>query len=287
MKSATAPLRQAETIMDRIGRLALRSLHEELALQPKPGLVSPSDNGSHSDMDMACFFRSLFSLRHYFRDVAQAGARTPRFAALRDLGMGAEATMLRATDGVNTHRGAIFNLGLLCAAAGLHAEHALPLTAAAVTGSVANRWGADIRASALFAPDSHGLRVARRHRCGGAREQAARGFPDVVHSALPAYRELRASGLEDAERRAAIHALFVLVARLDDSNLLWRGGRFGLDYAQSSAHAFLRAGGGHAPDWEQRARKIHHGFVARRLSPGGSADLLAVTLFLYQLEQLG
>ena len=103
---------------ERIGRLAVRSLYREVALAPKPGLVSPVDNGSHDDMDMSIFFRSLFALRHYFRDIARAGADGAGFATLQSLGLAAEAQMLAATGGINTHRGAIFNLGLLCAAAG-------------------------------------------------------------------------------------------------------------------------------------------------------------------------
>ena len=101
-----------------IGRAAIRALYAELALHPKPGLVSPLDSGSHDDMDMTTFMRSLFALRGYYRDIAAAGARGADFAMLQALGIAAERRMLAATGGVNTHRGAIFGLGLLTAAAG-------------------------------------------------------------------------------------------------------------------------------------------------------------------------
>lgn len=276
---------------ERIGRLAVRSLYREVALAPKPGLVSPVDNGSHDDMDMSTFFRSLFALRHYFRDIARAGADGAGFATLQSLGLAAEAQMLAATGGINTHRGAIFNLGLLCAAAGRVAAlsgTADAAHAAHVARTVATCWGADIVAArpADGTPqaDSHGLRVARRHGTVGAREQAAAGFPDVIDAALPALRAVLAAPGDDRQTRAAVQALFVLIARLDDSNLLWRGGRIGLDYAQGAARRFIAAGGVFADDWAAQAQATHEAFVARRLSPGGAADLLAVTLFLHELE---
>ncbi|WP_026224328.1 triphosphoribosyl-dephospho-CoA synthase MdcB [Methyloversatilis thermotolerans] len=275
---------------ERIGRLAVRSLYREVALAPKPGLVSPVDSGSHDDMDMSTFFRSLFALRHYFRDIARAGGEGAGFATLQSLGLAAEAQMLAATGGINTHRGAIFNLGLLCAAAGRLAASGYAIAGAGVAHTVAECWGTDILAArpADGAPraDSHGLRVARRHGTSGAREQAAAGFPDVIDAALPTLRAVLAAPGKACETRAAVQALFVLIARLDDSNLLWRGGLLGLDYAQGAARAFLAAGGVFAADWTTRAEATHRAFIARRLSPGGAADLLAVTLFLHELDSL-
>lgn len=273
---------------EHIGRIAVRSLYREVALAPKPGLVSPADNGSHDDMDMSTFFRSLFSLRHYFRDIARAGAEGAGFATLQSLGLAAETQMLAATGGINTHRGAIFNLGLLCAAAGRIAAQGATMRAEHVAHTVVRCWGADILAArpADGTPqaNSHGLRVARRHGTTGAREQAAAGFPDVIGASLPALRAVLALPGDARETRAAVQALFVLIARLDDSNLLWRGGRIGLDYAQGTARSFIAAGGVFADDWAVQAQATHAAFVARRLSPGGAADLLAVTLFLHELE---
>jgi hypothetical protein len=105
-------------LASRIGRLAIRSLYREVALAAKPGLVTPWGNGSHDDMDYATFMRSLHALRPYFPAIAACGSERPDFAPLQQLGIDAEADMLLATGGVNTHRGAIFNLGLLSAAAG-------------------------------------------------------------------------------------------------------------------------------------------------------------------------
>lgn len=266
----------------RIGRAAVRALYREAVLSPKPGLVSAADNGAHDDMSLATFYRSIVALRSYFPAMAALGRSAAPWLVLVTRGRVAEAAMLRATGGVNTHRGAIFHLGLLCAAAGARIGLRGGGTAAGVAAHVAVTWGETIRRAANVAPASHGAQMTRRFGAGGAREEAARGFPAVLEHALPAYRSaLRARGDATA---AAVQALFVLIAHVDDSNLLWRGGLAGLHFAQTQSRAFLDAGGVHAADWRRRAGATHAAFVARRLSPGGSADLLAVTLFLAELE---
>jgi triphosphoribosyl-dephospho-CoA synthase len=144
------------------------------------------------------------------------------------------------------------------------------------------RWGAAIGRS-LPVPASHGQYVARQYGAGGARAEAAAGFPHVFTVGLPAFRA--ALALTGDGNRAAVQAFFSLMARLDDTNLLYRGGRAGLSYAQAEADAFLAAGGVYQPHWRQRVLSLHREFVARRLSPGGSADLLAATLFVAAWEQ--
>ncbi|MCG2575621.1 triphosphoribosyl-dephospho-CoA synthase MdcB [Dechloromonas sp. XY25] len=267
---------------ERIGRLALRSLYREVALAPKPGLVTPASQGSHGDMDFTTFQRSLHSLRPYFPEITVCGLRGPDFATLQSLGIAAEAEMLAATGGINTHRGAIFNLGLLCAAAGWLIAAGETPEAARVCQVVADSWGDDIRAGLASvpatAPLSHGLAVARRYGSGGARAEAAAGFPAAREVGLPAYRAaLAATGDEEL---AEVQALFALIAEVDDTNLLWRGGPAGLAHGRHAAAQFLAAGGVLSDDWRAHAAAIDRDFVARRLSPGGSADLLGVTLFL-------
>lgn len=127
-----------------VARLAVRSLHAELCLYPKPGLVSPVDSGSHEDMDAETFMRSMFALRHYFKKICLAGLDDAPFARLKALGIAAEAAMLRATRGVNTHRGAIFSLGMLCATAGRARAQGTPLTPAALRAAMLIRWGEEL-----------------------------------------------------------------------------------------------------------------------------------------------
>lgn len=265
----------------RLGRLAISSLYTELACAPKPGLVTPFSTGSHDDMHAGTFLRSLFALRHYYCQIARAGAQEASFETLRALGIAAEQAMLRATGGVNTHRGAIFSLGLLVAgAARAQARWGTPLTAEQVCLQV-TQWAGPLLQAPLD-PHSPGQRARAQYRVAGVREQAAAGFPLLREVALPALRAALDAGLT---RDAALcHTLMHLVAAVDDLNLLHRGGAVGLVWAKAEATRFLRDGSVFDPDWAQRLARIDAGFVARRLSPGGSADLLACAWFLLQQE---
>ena len=266
-----------------LGRAAIVSLYDELALEPKPGLVSFSDPGSHDDMDATTFLRSLFALRHFFvRDAAQ-GASSADFAPLEALGIAAEARMLRATGGVNTHRGAIFTLGLLCAAAGAARAVGRACDAATLRATLMTRWGAALAARATPAHDSHGARAARRHGLRSAAEEAAQGLPTLFDHVLPALREARRAGADD--RGARLHALFTAMAEVDDTNLVHRGGLQGLCDAKSLARQFLADGGGLGADAVARAARVHAEFVERRLSPGGAADLLAAACWVDRVER--
>ncbi len=260
----------------------MAALREELATHPKPGLVGPLDSGAHRDMDEGTFLRSLFSLRGYFEDVARAGALRAPFPRLRALAVEAEARMLRATGGVNTHRGAIFTLGILSAAAGRLAA-AGRVREGDLRREVREGLGPAVLRELPRDPGSHGSLALRGHGAGGAREEAAAGFPHVFDVGIPA---LEGSLRRGASRRAAsVQCLLSLVAVLPDTNLLHRGGPAGLAVARAAAAEFLSAGGVHRPGWELRALEIHRRFVERNLSPGGSADLLAASLFVRRVAQ--
>lgn len=262
-----------------IARLAVRSLYAELVLYPKPGLVSRIDNGSHTDMTATTFLRSLFALRRYFLDIAQAGIDDAPFPVLKRLGIEAEARMLRATAGINTHRGAIFCLGMLCAALGrCHASGVAP-TAHAVQAMLIACWGRELGAHSVDeGTGSNGVRARLAYAASGAREEGARGFPSVFGVGLPALRRTLAQGR--GMRAARIDALFALMAHISDTNVYHRGGPDGAMTVRRQARAFVARGGTAAPDWETRALACHRGFVAARLSPGGAADLLGAACLL-------
>lgn len=282
--SAAVGRNGARAYAEHLGAVAERSLQLEVRTWPKPGLVSHVDSGSHTDMDAGTFHRSAAALRPFFVELAEAGMQDQGMTALRKIGLRAECAMTAATGGVNTHRGAIFGLGLLCAAAGLRARLGMESEARQSLGdTVARRWGPDILAGPRPS-DSHGEAVKRRYGAGGARQEAALGFPSVYNVGMPALR--RAAQLAPCDAQAArVQACFALIAQLEDTNLLHRGGAAGLRFAQRSALAFLAAGGVGRPGWRQVAEKIHRAFVARRLSPGGAADLLAMSLFAMAIEQ--
>ncbi|TWA98854.1 triphosphoribosyl-dephospho-CoA synthase MdcB [Bradyrhizobium stylosanthis] len=267
-----------------IGAVAAGCLVEELETWPKPGLVSHIDNGSHDDMDAGTFRRSAASIAPYLQGLADAGALGSGMGRLRIIGLEAERAMLAATSGVNTHRGAIFGLGLLCAAAGARAG-GLADPRLSLGGVVMRLWGESILDGPVLL-HSHGSAARRRFRAGGARLEAASGFPSVYRIGLPALRRAASVLAEDAEA-ARVEACFALIASVEDTNLLHRGGLDGLCFARDAARGFIAAGGVRASGWRARAQAIHDGFVARRLSPGGSADLLAMTLFVDACESPG
>ena len=183
--------------------------------------------------------------------------------------------MMTATGGVNPHRGAIFALGLLCAASAGIGAGAVPPD---ICETTRRRWGAAIPAGPVPAA-SHGALAQRRYGAGGARAEAAAGFPTARGIGLPALAEGRRLAPADGEA-ARVHCFFALLEIVEDTNLLHRGGLAGLAYARQAARAFLQHGGVGQPGWRREAANVHRAFVARHLSPGGSADLLAVTLFL-------
>ena len=265
------------TDVSAIGDLAADCLVKELETWPKPGLVSHVDNGSHADMDAGTFRRSAEAIKPYLQSLADAGARGCGMGRLRIIGLDAERAMFAATSGVNTHRGAIFGLGLLCAAAGARAG-GLVDPALRLGDVVARRWGVDILDGPLLL-HSHGNAARRRYHAGGASREAANGFPSIYRIGLPALRQAISAAPEDREA-ARVEACFALIASVEDTNLLHRGGLDGLHFAHRAARQFIDAGGIRAAGWRERARSIHDSFVARRLSPGGSADLLAMSLFV-------
>ncbi|MEO8331723.1 MAG: triphosphoribosyl-dephospho-CoA synthase MdcB, partial [Gallionella sp.] len=268
----------------RIARLAVRSLYHELALYPKPGLVSLRDNGAHHDMDAATFVRSLFSLRQYFVSMAAAGMRDAGFAELQQLGLAAESQMLRATCGINTHRGAIFTHGILAAAAGCAAARDIAPSDDNLRAIVTDNWSRELRAIAVArtATPSHGQLMAARHGVTGARGEALLGFPSVFDIALPGLRSALARGADT--RHALLHSFFVLLAETVDTNVLFRGGAEGLQFIQTRAADFLERGSVFAPGWQERAESLHRQCSNKKLSPGGCADLLAAAFFVHQLQ---
>ncbi|WP_409189818.1 triphosphoribosyl-dephospho-CoA synthase MdcB [Bradyrhizobium sp. RDM4] len=264
---------------EQLGHLASFSLRLEVEIYPKPGLVSHIDDGAHRDMDAELLCRSADTLTPFFCDLAAAGAEGAGMSRLRAIGVAAERAMLDATSGVNTHRGAIFGLGLLCAAAGYRNAIGVRKPLGRL---VSERWSEDILSGPAVLR-SHGALAARRYGAGGARTEAAHGFPSVYDVALPALHVARGLAPHDQEA-IRVQTCMTLIAAVTDTNLLHRGGAEGLHFAQSSAAAFLAAGGVGSPGWRRRAADIHHAFVARNLSPGGSADLLAMALFVDRLE---
>jgi len=264
-------------LTDHLADLAVESLIDEAELSPKPGLVDRRSSGAHSDMTLALMHASALSLWPCLRQMAEAAEQhgqigAPLRAALGRIGRDGEAVMLTTTGGVNTHRGAIWALGLLVAARALD-PRADAATVAARAGRIAL-----IDDPQAIAPDSHGNQVRRRYGASGAREQAQQGFPAVIEHGLPQLRRSRAAGA--SENHARLDALLAIMAALSDTCVLWRAGPQGLQALQQAARAVLAAGGCASLDGRRQLRLLDTQLLHMNASPGGAADLLAACLFL-------
>ena len=272
-----AALRHAQ----RLAAGVVQALADEVTLSPKPGLVDIRSRGAHRDLDWALMCLSAQTLRPTFTAMAEAGQRIRDLVALRErighLGRLGEATMLRATGGINTHRGAIWSLGLLVTAA---AQVPGATSAAEVTGHA----GALARLPDRFAPlqtGNKGERACRQYGVGGARSQAQAGFPHITNVALPELQRSRRRG--DPEDAARLNALLAVMGELDDTCVLSRGGTRALRRTHLGAKAVLEAGGVAATDGRRALHRLDTELLVLNVSPGGAADLLAATLFLDRL----
>lgn len=264
-----------------LDQLCLNALRNEVFAWPKPGLVTPVDSGSHHDMHIGTFLKSISALEGTFAEMAMAAAFGQGFQAMMAVGMKAEARMLHTTNGVNTHRGAIFNLGLLTSASVL--RRIKPALARLSCGKVVeHEWGEKILAARSSSAATHGNQVYQRYAKAGARGEAAAGFPMVYRFGIPTLRRLLQEGHD--HEQAIIGTLMTLIEKVDDSNLLWRGGDDGLAFAKQSARDFNINGGVARPGWRDQLTVIHRSFIERNLSPGGSADLVAASWVAYHLD---
>ena len=265
-----------------VAELAVRAMVEEAELTPKPALVDRRGGGAHDDMDLEMLRRSAYALRPTFEALATRAHRCVPSRPLREelaaIGRRGEEAMFAVTRGVNTHRGAIWALGLLAAAAAMAPPEAPSADIAALAGQVA---GFPDR----YAPPeaSHGTLVTNRYGVDGARGEARLGFPHVVDVALPTLRAAREAGRR--EELARLDALATLIASVDDTCLLHRGGRAALRDAQTGARAVLDAGGNGTAAGRRALRSLEAALLRHNAAPGGSADLLAATLLLDALEQ--
>ncbi|MCE1196322.1 triphosphoribosyl-dephospho-CoA synthase [bacterium] len=283
----------------RIAAAALSATLLEASASPKPGLVSPGSRGAHRDMEYATFLASAAALAPWFLEFARLGRRWPGPAgglmpSLRAAGKAAEADMFAATGGVNTHKGLIFSMGLLCAAAGRlwaagrpQEPRACADEAAAIAAGVCDRDFSALAAPAAPGsptidggerPRTAGERLYQAYGVRGIRGEAEAGFPSALEIGLPRLRAGLAAGR--SIESAMIDALLALCESVEDTNVLGRAGPEGLSFLRREAGKALALGGAATPEGLKAISALDAELVARNISPGGCADLLAVTVFL-------
>jgi triphosphoribosyl-dephospho-CoA synthase len=255
-----------------LGALAFQALIAEAELTPKPGLVDRRGSGAHTDLSLDLMRRSATALEPFFADMASAAEGRGPDRDLRE-----ELAAIGRTEGANSHKGAIWILGLLVAAAAQRDDLSAK-EIASVAGAISR-----FPDRACLNIVTHGDIVRNRYRVAGARGEACQGFPHVVRFGLPTLRKRRNSGVREEVCR--LDALFSIMSRLEDTCLLYRGGIEALNVAKARARAVLLAGGYGSSPGRVEACDLDRELSARRLSPGGSADLLAATIFLDAVER--
>jgi len=245
LQSATADLLAGISTAELVGLLAQKALLLEVFCTPKPGLVDRRNSGSHRDMDIFTFLKSVTALGSYFRNCAATGAETAHLPAketfhrLRCLGKLAEEAMLSATGGINTHKGAIFVLGLFCGAAGRLAglsptpETLCTQCAEMTAGITAGDFSGITPENAATA----GQKLYARYGITGIRGEAEKGFPSVLHTGLPTLLKGTARGLE--LNGCGCAALLGILARAEDTNIIHRSDRETLLQLQTRLQGLL------------------------------------------------
>ena len=266
-------------------RQAVRALLYEVTTTPKPGLVDRRNSGSHKDMDVFTFMDSAAALYPYFESCARTGRETTAqpapetFTALRPLGCEAEGEMLEATGGVNTHKGAVFSVGIVCAALG-RLDRALwsdPVRVLAeVSAMTAGLTAGDFEGVTAESATTAGQKLYVQYGITGVRGQVEAGLPAVLNVGLPALEAGRAKGYDFD--RAGGGALLAILANSTDTNIIARSSR----ERQLALTGELKALLAKTPYPDKAAlAALDDRFIAENLSPGGSADLLALTYLLY------
>jgi len=275
-----APIR---SVLDagQLAELARQALVAEVELTPKPGLVDRRGAGAHSDLSLDLMRQSAAAIAPYFEAMGDSAQSMPFDRGLRTevaaIGRAAESAMLQATNGSNAHKGAIWILGLLVTAA----SRGIDLNPTAIAQDAAFLARMPDRAQPQLL--SHGEMVRARYGATGARGEAFAGFPHVLHVGLPTLRAERNRARTETNSR--LWALLNIMARLEDTCVLYRGGAEGLAIVQKGASDALLAGGPGSVAGELAMLRLDQELLIRNISPGGAADLLAATLFLDALEQ--
>ena len=292
----------------KIADLAVRALICEVDTTPKPGLVDRDNDGAHKDMNHFMFLRSALALRNCFVECADLGLRCEDFdaeeaAELRRIGLAGETAMFQATGGVNTHKGLIFSLGIISFACGFLLAQKYALDEDDFDGAlrfeaeelrdVCRRMAELLlgtkaqRSEAVAAEgETHGQQVQRETGISGVKGEALSGFGTAFEEGLPVLRA--ALDFTGEMNEACVETLIHLLAKTDDSNLVYRGGLEGLEFVRTKAGDLLkrypgRVQGGddlYSEEGLEEIRDFDRECIERNLSPGGCADLLAITIML-------
>lgn len=272
---------------------ALRSMIYEVQVTPKPGLVDRNDSGAHKDMNIHTFVDSSLSLFPTMYGCAAAGIehsqKSPKdvFAIIRKIGAHGEKDMFKATKGINTQKGLIFVLGLICAAAGTIIANNKSMSTSNIAQVIQDM------TQGIVEKELYALKIdkaAKRHYTAGEslyinyglegiRGEVVRGLPSVTDYGLPTLISELRKGLSLND--AAVNTIIYLMTVVEDTNVVWRCGLKGLDYMNTYAEKVIKLGGMSTIEGREAIQQMNKDFIEKNISPGGCADLLATTIMLY------
>ena len=288
LNNYTCKLSPFDADLQKVGQYLTQAILLEVSTHPKPGLVTRLSNGAHKDMSIFTFMMSSAVLSKAFNDLqdigqAHRGTLAELFCKLRSYGVGAEAELLRVTKGVNTQRGILFAGGIVSAVSGyamnmgLSRDALLPMIKEMAAGLVARELK-NLNHAAMTA----GEKLYYKYGITGIRGEVENGFPSVVNYGLPALEDAFDKGATIND--ALVHALISLMTVVEDSNVIWRTDYDTLLEVQRIAKNILSLGSVFTEKGRMAIAETERYFLQRRISPGGSADLLSVTITLYLLE---
>lgn len=288
LNNYTCKLSPFDADLQKVAQYLTQAILLEVSTHPKPGLVTRLSNGAHKDMSIFTFMMSSAVLSKAFNDLqdigqAHRGTLAELFCKLRSYGVGAEAELLRVTKGVNTQRGILFAGGIVSAVSGyamnmgLSRDALLPMIKEMAAGLVARELK-NLDHAAMTA----GEKLYYKYGITGIRGEVENGFPSVVNYGLPALEDAFDKGATIND--ALVHALISLMTVVEDSNVIWRTDYDTLLEVQRIAKNILSLGSVFTEKGRMAIAETERYFLQRRISPGGSADLLSVTITLYLLE---
>lgn len=284
-------VKKMDGLPQHLRRYIEESLLEEVFTTPKPGLVDYYDNGAHKDMNVETFVTSTQAIAPYLLKMAYVGYgwkgnMEKLFSMIQKIGIQAEKAMFRATDGVNTHKGIIFTMGILCAASGVcyaqrgrfEVTEILKFSGLMVKNKMKEEF-ADIEKRE---PTTHGEWLYHIYGEKGIRGEAQKGFPIIKEVSYPLMEKLRMAGKN--KMLSNIHVLLHIMSVLNDTNILSRSSYEELGWLKETSQNILELGGAFTAEGYLAVVKMNEMCIRKNISPGGAADILAATLFLYRLE---
>lgn len=270
-----------------ISSFAIQAMLYEASCYPSPGLVSPVSSGAHSDMDFFTFLDSTSVLGKYMPLFVQQGycRLKPKdiFINIRNTGIEAEKEMLVKTKSINTHKGMLFLLGVCCAAVGkvIYEKKSFKeireIIIEMTEGIVQKELSCLVDNNNL----SHGEILYLKYKNQGIRGEVEKGIPTVFINSLEFYRQSSDMSMNDR----LVHTLIGIMRFCDDSTILYRHNLTVLEEVKEKADDIIKTGGMRTSCGRKKINALCEEFVERRISPGGSADLLGVTIFLSLVEE--